>query len=142
LQTFVYWIESLNDWYPCPPDEVVFQYRLWGKTKEDTPNGPVPPKQGRPIPGEFVLKGNSPNPFNSSTNINFVIPSDDFVKLTIYDLLGNEVLTLLNQDLPEGSHSITWNGKNKRSEDVSSGIYYYRIETNENAVARKMVLIR
>lgn len=93
---------------------------------------------------KFELNQNYPNPFNPVTNINFVIPSEAFVKLVIYDLLGREIKILINKQLTAGSYNIEWNAT-----EFSSGIYFCRIEAQQTGSrshlfvdTRKMALIR
>ncbi len=74
------------------------------------------------IPDQYILSQNYPNPFNPSTIINYGIPKSGFVILKVYDMLGKEVKTLVNEEKPPGSYSVNFDGKN-----LSSGIYFYRI---------------
>jgi photosystem II stability/assembly factor-like uncharacterized protein len=90
-----------------------------------------------PIPNSFSLKQNYPNPFNPSTKISFDLPEYSHVILSIYDINGREISTPVNGYLNPGSHEILWNG-----EGYSSGIYFYKIETKNFIVAKKMILIK
>ena len=89
------------------------------------------------IPAEFALGQNYPNPFNPSTTINYDLPSSNFVTLKIYDLVGKEVATLVNEKLDAGRYSATFNGSN-----LASGMYFYKISAGEFTFVRKMVLIK
>ena len=89
------------------------------------------------LPSSFKLFQNYPNPFNPSTRIDFQIPKTGLVSLKIYDLLGNEVATLLNRELSPGSYHLTWNGGN-----AASGVYYCRLVTATFTDVRKMMLMR
>jgi hypothetical protein len=89
------------------------------------------------VPGQFSLSQNYPNPFNPATNIRFDLPTEGTVKLTIFDALGKEVQTLVNQQLPPGEYSVDFNGSN-----LPSGVYYYRIESGSFSETKKMVLIK
>ncbi len=89
------------------------------------------------LPSSFKLFQNYPNPFNPSTRIDFQIPKSGLVSLKIYDLLGNEIATLLNRELPPGSYHLTWNGSN-----AASGVYYCRLVTGTFTDVRKMMLVR
>lgn len=80
------------------------------------------------IPAQFALDQNYPNPFNPSTTIRFGLPSAASVRLTVYDALGREVRTLLNQEQAAGYVTVTWDGVNNAGMSVSSGIYFYRIQ--------------
>ncbi len=85
----------------------------------------------------FILYQNYPNPFNPSTTISFTLPKKEFVKLIIYDILGKEIITLINEELPSGSHQIVWNPKK-----LSSGIYFYRLQSGKYSETRKMNLLK
>ena len=85
----------------------------------------------------FRLEQNYPNPFNPMTNINFELPLDGLVKLSVYNLLGEEVKTLVNGVMDEGVHSIKFNAT-----DLNSGVYFYKLESEGYAQIRKMVVIK
>lgn len=74
-------------------------------------------------PATFALDQNFPNPFNPVTTIQYQLPTDSRVTLKVYDLLGREVTTLLNEDRPAGYHDVKWDAAN-----VASGVYFYRME--------------
>ncbi|HEY5123120.1 MAG TPA: exo-alpha-sialidase [Ignavibacteria bacterium] len=88
-------------------------------------------------PDKFSLSQNYPNPFNPVTNINFDIPKQGFVNLKIYDLLGREIQSLVNENLCAGSYSVNWDAS-----PFSSGTYIYRIETQGFAEVKRMLLIK
>lgn len=94
------------------------------------------------LPSAFALHQNYPNPFNPNTSIRYELPADRKVELTIYNLLGQKVRTLVRGPQPAGEHTVEWNGKNDIGNSVASGVYIYRIETGEFVQARKMVLLR
>ena len=95
------------------------------------------------IPNNFVLSQNYPNPFNPSTIINFSLPKASFVTLKIYDVLGKEVATLVNEELKAGSYKFNFNANN-----LTSGIYFYRLQVYTPVHAgnftqtKKMILLR
>ncbi|MDZ4712833.1 MAG: YCF48-related protein, partial [bacterium] len=89
------------------------------------------------LPKKFALEQNYPNPFNPETNIKFDLPEDNFVTIKVYDILGKEVFTLLNDFRNAGRYSINFNGSN-----FASGIYYYKIKAGEFESIRKMILIK
>jgi hypothetical protein len=91
---------------------------------------------------EPQLLQNSPNPFNPSTTIKFYIPNTSDVSIKIYDILGREVNTLINQQTTAGYHIVYWNGKNRRGENVSSGIYLYRLTAGSFSETKKMNLLK
>lgn len=94
------------------------------------------------ILSRYKLHQNYPNPFNPSTNISFSIPSDNFVNITIYDMLGKEVNILLNQFISAGSHSFKWDAKNIMDNNVPAGVYFYRIDADKFHQSKKMILLK
>ncbi len=89
-------------------------------------------------PYTFKLAQNYPNPFNPSTKINFEIPNDGKVKLIVYDILGREVIKLINNEFKKsGRYVVDFDGTN-----LASGVYFYRIETGSFVESKKMVLIK
>lgn len=89
------------------------------------------------LPKEFSLSQNYPNPFNPSTVINFSLPQDAQVKLTVYDMLGREVAVMVNELRSAGTYSIAVDGRS-----MASGIYVYRLEAGNRTFTRKMTLIK
>ena len=77
------------------------------------------------LPIQFALAQNYPNPFNPSTKISFSIPEKSFTTLKIYDILGNEVATLLNEEKPVGNYEVQFDASK-----LSSGVYFYRLQSN------------
>ncbi|MEO8512557.1 MAG: T9SS type A sorting domain-containing protein [Ignavibacteria bacterium] len=92
---------------------------------------------GTEIPDKFELSQNYPNPFNPTTHIGFRIAEFGLVKLTIHDLLGKEVKTLVNKELQPGSYETDWDAT-----EYPSGVYYYRLETGPYAETKKIILIK
>jgi len=88
-------------------------------------------------PVRFSLEQNYPNPFNASTLIKFEIASDCPVKLQIFDTLGRQTATLLDQSMNAGKHSITYDAN-----DLPSGIYFYRLQAGQQVQLRKMTLVK
>lgn len=89
------------------------------------------------IPDRFELNQNYPNPFNPGTTISFSIPYGSIVKLKVFDITGREVKSLLNQNVQAGSYNFYFDGSN-----LSSGVYYYRLETKNNSEIKKMILLK
>ena len=89
------------------------------------------------IPDKFELKQNYPNPFNPNTTIEFSIPKNSFVKLAVYDALGREVNSLLNNELKAGEYSINFSAA-----DLASGTYYYKLISGELVQTKKMILVK
>ncbi len=85
------------------------------------------PTEELALPLHFDLEQNFPNPFNPSTTITYSLPTGCQVKLQVFDILGQEVATLVDKHIEAGIHKVTWNGKDKTGRTVSSGIYIYRI---------------
>lgn len=89
------------------------------------------------IPARFELKQNYPNPFNPVTKINYQLPVSNFVRLKIYDILGKEIMTLVNEKQNAGSYSVNFDAGN-----LSSGIYFYQLTTDGYSDTKRMVLIK
>jgi hypothetical protein len=93
-------------------------------------------------PGHFAVKQNYPNPFNATTKIEFSLQKSIFVELSIYDILGRKVRTLVSEHLSSGNKSVVWDGKNENGEVVSSGLYFYRIKAGDFTESKRMVLVK
>lgn len=94
------------------------------------------------LPSEFALHNNYPNPFNPITLIRYDVPDNSHASLIIYDILGREVVELVNRTVPAGYYSILWNGRNSIGDPVSAGIYFYRLTTNNFIQTKKMILLK
>jgi hypothetical protein len=94
------------------------------------------------VPLKYKLSQNYPNPFNPTTQIRFEIPETQNVTLTIYDILGRNIRTMVNSEMSAGKYTKTWDGLDKSGSQVASGIYFYRLQTNNFVKVRKMVLVR
>lgn len=94
------------------------------------------------LPKDFVLFQNYPNPFNPSTTIAYQLPKDSQVKVEIYNVQGQRIRTLVDSRQAAGLHSIQWHGIDGRGQEVSSGVYFYRLEASEFVVVRKLLLLR
>ncbi len=93
-------------------------------------------------PGSFTLYHNFPNPFNPITTIHYELPFQSTVTITIHDVLGRYVKTLVNQTQEAGFKSVIWNATNDHGKQVSAGVYLYQIRAGEFVQARKMVLLK
>ena len=91
---------------------------------------------------DFRLYQNYPNPFNPSTQINFYIPEPGLVSVKIYDILGSEVKTLINEYRNTGRYEVTWRGDNNVGKKISSGIYFYTLTSGDFVQTKKMLLIQ
>jgi len=89
------------------------------------------------IPSHFQLFQNYPNPFNPITKIEYQIPEISYVILKIYDILGNDIVTLVNEEKTVGTYEVTWNASN-----LPSGIYFYKIQTGSFSKTKKMILMK
>jgi hypothetical protein len=89
------------------------------------------------IPNDIALKQNYPNPFNPSTKIEYRISDIGFVSLKIYDILGNEIATLVNEEKPAGTFRVDWNASK-----VPSGVYFYQLKTDGFVETKKMMLMK
>jgi hypothetical protein len=89
------------------------------------------------MPTRFSLEQNYPNPFNPSTIFSFTLPSKSFVSLKVFDFIGREVISLVSEEMSAGTYSRQWNAAN-----MSSGIYYYRLQTNSFTETKKLVLLK
>ncbi|MFH2034812.1 MAG: T9SS type A sorting domain-containing protein, partial [Candidatus Zixiibacteriota bacterium] len=94
------------------------------------------------IPDNFSLEQNFPNPFNPSTTIRFNLPHLSKVNLSIYNLLGEKVMTLIDREMTAGVHSISWNGEDENGIKIGSGIYFYRLNSGQYEQSRKMILLK
>ncbi|RPI17499.1 MAG: T9SS C-terminal target domain-containing protein [Ignavibacteriae bacterium] len=127
-------IADNNNWYICggnfSTDGVIFKTVNAGE-----PIGIIPLNNN--IPSQYKLNQNYPNPFNPKTIINYQLPMSNFVKLAIYDALGKEVTTLVNEEQKAGIYEVEWDGTN-----YSSGLYYYKIQAGEYSEVKKMILLK
>jgi len=91
---------------------------------------------------EIVIKGNYPNPFNPSTDISFILPQSAHVRLDVFNIAGRRVATLVDGRLESDEHQIHWDGRDESGQPVSSGIYFYRLESDGISLSRKMLLLK
>ncbi len=94
-------------------------------------------KEGNEIPTVFALSQNYPNPFNPETNIRFSVPQESFVTVKVFNTLGEEVMTLVNEEKTAGTYNVSFNAKN-----LTSGIYFYTIKANDFTSTKKMILMK
>lgn len=92
--------------------------------------------------GEMALYQNVPNPFNPSTTISFYLPEPTRVVLTIYDVLGGHVRTLLDEDKSFGLHEVVWDARDSRGDGVSTGVYFYRLQTGGKVLTKKLTVLK
>ena len=94
------------------------------------------------VPVAFELGQNYPNPFNPSTRISYTIGERGLVTLEVFDILGREIATLVNEPQAAGSYQILWDGRNSRSLPVTSGVYFYRLRSGGFSKTNAMVLLK
>lgn len=94
------------------------------------------------LPQNYQLKQNYPNPFNLSTTIEYYLNSAQNIQLFIYDLKGRLIKELVNSKNSAGMHKVIWNGKNMYNSNVSSGVYFYELKTNDIRIQKKLLLIK
>lgn len=94
-------------------------------------------KAGIPIPTEYALRANYPNPFNPETTVEFDLPEAGPVTLTVYDVQGRAVATLISQDFVAGTHQVVWNAGR-----LASGTYLYRLEAGRFVQTKQMLLVK
>jgi len=151
-----------NDWFLANYDGPIMYAQLnwWGTTDLNEirekvteniifePIRPVPLPFGKilmdfeNLPTEFELIRAYPNPFNASTSIEFAIPEIASVSISVYNILGQEIRNLYNQDTQPGIHTVIWDGRNNNSDVVSSGVYLYSLKTPEKVLTKKLVLLK
>lgn len=94
------------------------------------------------LPKEFNLGQNHPNPFNPITVIDFALPTASQVKIDIYNVLGQKVRTLVNEEMTANYYSVTWDGTNDNGQAAASGIYFYKIEAGKFQNTKKLMLLK
>nr|HPM03986.1 FlgD immunoglobulin-like domain containing protein [Candidatus Cloacimonadota bacterium] len=94
------------------------------------------------LPKVTKLQGNYPNPFNPVTNISFSLKENSPVTIDIYNVKGQLVKQLVNEAMQAGNHTVVWNGKDQNNKSVSSGVYFYRMQSKNYAGTKKMLLMK
>jgi len=138
-QVYVWNLET-----PYEPDNIP-----WGQYLHDSRNSGILPKvdfptsaddaEDAPVPRSFTLSQNYPNPFNGVTTIQFAVERTGRVSLDIFNILGQQVRSLADDEYQFGNHSVTWDGSDSQGEQVASGVYFYRLRVGEKVETRKMV---
>lgn len=116
-------------------DSDASNYSDFGNFKIDDVTGIA--EQETKIPTVFSLIQNYPNPFNPSAVISYSLPNAQFVTLRVYNMLGQEITTLVNEELNAGIYSVSWNGIDNSGVKVSSGTYIYRIIAGNSILSKK-----
>ena len=102
----------------------------------------VEDETGDMLPGQFTLSQNYPNPFNPHTTIEYSLPVKSHVVLSIYNILGQKVRTLIDKNQGAGCQVVLWDGKTDRGKGVASGIYFYRLQGDEVTITKRMLLLK
>jgi len=116
----------------CVIDGVVYGDTTVVSVEDETPN----------LATEFSLSQNYPNPFNPSTSIQYAVSSKQFVSLKVYDVLGNEITTLVNEELPAGEYEVKFDSRDLIHQTLPSGIYFYQLKTGSFIQTKKMLLLK
>jgi len=116
-------------------DHIIVDINIYSTSNINIANDP-------PFPAQPQLYQNFPNPFNPVTTLRYEIPETGLVNITIYNMLGREVKTLINQTQDAGYRSVIWNATNDYGIPVSAGIYLYQIQAGEYISTKKMVLLK
>jgi hypothetical protein len=136
----------------APYHELMFVYNDWNNGVPSV-SDLVPALEGATVslasrtpsailPTEFDLSQNKPNTFNPSTQINFALPSAAKVNLTVFNVLGQQVKTLVDEYMTAGYQTVTWDGRDNSGASVASGVYFYRIAAGDFAETKKMLLLK
>jgi hypothetical protein len=127
----------LNNWWHYIVDYEDAVERAYIITQIDNGNNVV-----KILPDEYSLKQNYPNPFNPQTTIKFNLNKDSRVVLTIFDVLGREVRTLIDERKKAGEYKVTWYGKDNLGNTVASGFYLYRLKAGDVILSKKMIFLK
>lgn len=127
---------SNNTLWPMWMDNSSGIYQIWTAPIDLTSMG-IPDKSKKSIPDDFELHQNYPNPFNSYTKIEYTLNKTEYVTLSVFDIQGNEISTLVDELQPEGSYKVKVDAS-----FLSSGIYYYKLSTRESSQTKGMLLIK
>jgi hypothetical protein len=120
---------DVNDFYGATADDEMYfdDYLFMEDTLRSTTGVGDPVTE---VPAVYQLNQNYPNPFNPSTSISYALPEQAIVTLRVYNLLGQEVVTLADKIQEAGVYEVTWNGRNGLGQSVGTGVYFYRFEAH------------
>jgi hypothetical protein len=129
---------------PADRGDISPDSKVPSKLKQNLARSSSPLKRDfqEPQPEHFSLSQNYPNPFNPETEISYALPTDCHVKLSIYNIAGRKVKTLIDQRQTAGYKTVYWNGKDDKGKEIATGVYFYRIQAGDFSQSRKMVLLR
>ena len=94
------------------------------------------------VPTSVTVPQSTPNPFTSTAQIHFGLPTNGAVTVDIFDVTGRHVVSLLNDERPAGYHEVIWDGRNARGSQVPAGIYFYRVQVEDETLMKKMILMK
>lgn len=114
--------------------DLYYDFHDWTDVEEETAE--------EKLPAQFSLSNNYPNPFNPETKIGYFIPKACQVKLEVFNILGQRVRTLVDEAQTAGKKEVTWDGKDEKGNQVASGVYFYKLETENFSQTKKMVLMK
>jgi len=120
-----------NNPYYCEP------HLSMGMTGTIIVQNPVGVSDQEMLADQFELEQNYPNPFNPSTRINYSVPSASFINLKVFDILGNEVALLVNEEKPAGEYQLEFDASK-----LTGGVYFYQLNTNSFVDTKKMILLK
>lgn len=133
---------NMSAWFDNVPDNLLQVCKDYFEGRDESMAGMFPTKgttdiSQNHIPSEFVLENNYPNPFNPITTIAFDLPTDDMVNMSVFNITGRKVETLINRDMKAGSYELTWNASNH-----ASGVYILRVQYGREIAYQKMTLLK
>jgi len=114
----------------------------WNDQIDFSINVPVSSAGANPIPTSYALDQNYPNPFNAGTVISFALPEAGRVKVTVFNVLGQTVMVLADQEMAAGMQRVAWDGRDDNGNSAASGVYFYRISANSFTDTKKMTLLK
>ena len=136
----------VNPDFSDPNTQVNIGYRINEQSAVDDVNlviqNDVLGLENEMIPNEFTIGQNYPNPFNPTTRIEYGLPKESMVDITIYDMMGRVVSKLVKSRLGAGYHYVTWDATNNAGDPVSAGMYFYTVQAGEYRVTNKMLLLK
>lgn len=140
----LYWVVSLGSYADTISDTVRFTL-VNGRSRDDIRNPDLSKREVENDSEEsfsFELSKNFPNPFNPTTTITYRLQRDAVVDLSVFNLLGQKVRTLVNGRVTGGTHVLIWDGKNDEGRVVSTGVYFYRLQSDRQSITRKMMFLK
>ena len=135
LNISAFGVDADQGLYICAFDGLIYRFKA-------TATSTAIVQTSRALPDRLSLRQNFPNPFNASTSIGFDLPTAEFVALNIYNLAGQRLRSLSHGHRAAGTHRVSWDGRDDVGHEVATGTYVYRISTERNSEARKLLLLR